>query len=556
MRARWLAGAVVLLLLVAGITLAALRPGQNPAPEGGRQETAIQDGGTVTWAVAGEQGGLSGFNPHTSRGSGVTVQYAVGNVYPSVFRTHPDLTIRLDRDLMDNAEMTGERPQTVTYRIRRDATWSDGTPIGAEDFSYLWRQSNGSDKRVDVSSTVGYQDIRSVAGSADGKTVTVVFARPFAEWRSLFANLLPSHYVKRRAGGWDKGLADDPQQIPSGGPFRIASHARSRSLTLERNPRYWGPRAHLDRIVFRFMDDIAAQADALRSGEVDVIYPRPHVDLVRRVQRLPGVGSEVRFGLSFEHLTFNLGNPLLADLAVRQAIALAIDRQQLLDRTVGQFSSSARVLGNRIWLVGQPAYEDHSGGYGRGNVAAAADVLSRAGWIKGADGIWAKDGRKLRLRFSTVMDDPLRVEAGVLLQDQLGKAGIALKIEKVPVNVLFGDRLPDGNFDLVEFGWLGNPYSVSSSRDVYVTRGTGNYGRFADPEVDALFEQATAALDPERSAALANQIDRKLWEGLPSIPLFQRPTFIAWRATLRNVTENPSSEGPLWNAEAWGYAKP
>jgi peptide/nickel transport system substrate-binding protein len=82
-----------------------------------------------------------------------------------------------------------------------------------------------------------------------------------------------------------------------------------------------------------------------------------------------------------------------------------------------------------------------------------------------------------------------------------------------------------------------------------------NYGRFSDPAVDRLFEQATAELDPTRSATRANQIDWKLWEGLPSIPLFQRPTFIAWRDTLHNVAENPSLEGPLWNAEAWGYAK-
>ena len=68
------------------------------------------------------------------------------------------------------------------------------------------------------------------------------------------------------------------------------------------------------------------------------------------------------------------------------------------------------------------------------------------------------------------------------------------------------------------------------------------------------FKQATAELDPVRSTELANQIDRKLWEGLPVIPLYQRPTFLAWRGTLRNVVENPTNEGPLWNAETWGFA--
>jgi peptide/nickel transport system substrate-binding protein len=549
-RTRWLVGAVVV-LVVAGVAWVTLGLGpRRTAPTSG-QPAGIREGGTVTFAAADEP---TGFNPDTSTDASPWVQNVVENVYPSVFRTDPDLRVRIDRNLMDSAELTSQRPQIVTYRIRRDATWSDGTPISAADFAYLWRHSNGADKRIDVATTAGYRDIRSVSGSADGKTVTVVFARPFAEWRSLFFDLLPSHYVSRKPGGWNTGLNRNPQQIPSGGPFRIAGYARGQSLTLERNPRYWGPPAHLDRIVFRFLPDSAAQADALRNGEVDVIWPRPQLDVVHTVQRLPGVGSQLRFGLSFEHLTFNLAHPILKDLVVRRAIALAIDRQQLLERTVGQFSGDARVLGNRIWLTGQPAYEDHSGGYGRGDIAAASRLLQQAGWVKGADGVWAKGGRELRLRFSTIAQDPLRVQLGLLLQDQLRKAGIALEIHNARFGELFEDRLPHGNFDLVAFAWIGTPYAISANRDIYTTNGNANYGGFTDPTVDVLFERATGELDPAKSAALANRIDRRLWQGLPSIPLFQRPTFIAWRDTLRNVADNHTVEGPLWNADTWGYA--
>jgi peptide/nickel transport system substrate-binding protein len=551
-RTRWLAGTVVLLVVAVGVAWAMLWSGSSRPASDGREATAMQDGGTVRFGTIGEP---SGFNINTAKDNDTAVQNVVANVYPAVFRTHPDLSVRLDRDVMESAELTDERPQTVTYRIRREAVWSDGVPISAADFTYLWRHSRGADERIDVASTTGYRDIRSVTGLADGKTVTVVFARPFADWRSLFFNLLPSHHVEQQAGGWNTGLDRNPQQIPSGGPFRIADHTRGESLTLERNPRWWGPRAHLDRIVVRFLPDSAVQADALRNGEVDVIYPRPQLDVVRTIQSLPGVGSQLRFGLSFEDLTFNLNHPVLAELAVRQAIALAIDSQQLLERTIGQVSGSAQVLGNRIWLTGQPAYQDHLGPYGRGDVAAAADLLKQAGWTRGADGSWAKGSRQLRLRFSTMTEDPLRLQLGLLLQDQLKRAGITLEIHNVPAEKLFGDRLPNGNFDLIEFAWIGNPFAISANRDLYTTNSALNYGGFSDPEVDRLFEQATAELDPTRSATLANQIDRKLWEGLPSIPLFQRPTFIAWRDTLRNVAENPSLEGPLWNAEAWGYAK-
>jgi peptide/nickel transport system substrate-binding protein len=325
-------------------------------------------------------------------------------------------------------------------------------------------------------------------------------------------------------------------------------------VTLERNPRYWGRPARLDRIILRSLPDAEAQAAAMINGEADIIYPRPQVDLVRRVQGLPGVASQVRFGLSFEHLTFNLRHPILQDLAVREAIALAIDRKQLLERTVGLFSDRAQVLGNRIWMVGQLGYEDHSGGYGRGDVQAATARLERAGWVEGTGGVRVKNGRKLQLHYITTAGDFTRYRGGELLQDQLAKVGVDLDVRPVDGQTLFGDRLPNGGFEIAAFAWVGTPFAVSGSRDIYVTGGEVNWGEFSDPEVDALFEQATAELDPARSTALANQADRKLWEGLHSVPLYQRPTFLAWRDTLRNVVENPSGEGPLWNAESWGFA--
>ena len=112
-------------------------------------------------------------------------------------------------------------------------------------------------------------------GSADGKTVTVVFDQNFAEWPSLFTNLLPAHYVQPQPGGWNRGLDKHPEDIPSGGPFKIAGFRRGETLTLERNDRYWGPRAHLDQILIRLVPDSDAELAALRNHEADLINPEP-----------------------------------------------------------------------------------------------------------------------------------------------------------------------------------------------------------------------------------------------------------------------------------------
>jgi peptide/nickel transport system substrate-binding protein len=477
-------------------------------------------------------------------------------MYPSVFHVHPDFSVQLDHAFMVGAELTRQDPQTITYTIRPEARWSDGVPITADDFRYLWEHLNGTDPRIDAATVTGYERIESVTGSADGKTVAVVFRSPFAEWQGLFTTLLPAHYVRRQPGGWNRGLAKHPEKIPSGGPFRIAAFTPGDTVTLVRNDRYWGPKAHLDAIQIRLVPDSDAQFDALRNHEADLIRPQSTTDLVNAIRRLPEVQSEVRSSLGFEHLTFNLKNPALAELAVRRAIATAIDIRQLVDRLLRSVNPNVQALGNRIWLPGQQPYQDHSRGFGKGDTQAAKRLLERAGWTLGDDGIYVKDGRRLELRCATFVGDPRRRAEDVLLQAQLAAAGIQLRLLNTASGTLFGEWLPEGNFDIADFAWVGGPFALAGNQDTYRPGGGGNHGKFADPTVDGLFQQAIGELDPARAAALGNQIDEQLWDQLPSIPLYQLQGFLAWRHDLVNVANNPTTEGPFWNAGTWAFANP
>jgi peptide/nickel transport system substrate-binding protein len=308
--------------------------------------------------------------------------------------------------------------------------------------------------------------------------------------------------------------------------------------------------------VIRPVPDSDAQLDALRNGEVDLIAPLPTNDLVNHVRQLPGVRSQAGPSLGFEHLTFNLEHPILADLAVRQAIATAIDTEQLVDRLLRPVDPNAQALGNRIWLTGQQPYQDHAYGYGKGDTQAAKQLLEQAGWTLGGDGAYSKDGTRLELRYSTFTGDPRRQAEGELLQAQLAEAGIQLRLDNTAGDILFGEWLPEGNFDIADFAWLGTPFAISSSQDVYRTGGALNHGKFSDPTVDVLFQQAIGELDPARAAAIGNQIDQQLWTQLPSIPLYQLPSFLAWRQDLVNVVNNPTAETLFWNAGSWGFAQP
>ncbi|HEY6706785.1 MAG TPA: ABC transporter family substrate-binding protein, partial [Actinomycetota bacterium] len=390
-----------------------------------------------------------------------------------------------------------------------------------------------------------------VKGSGNGKTVTVVFAEPFTDWKSLFYGLLPAHYMAKVPGGWNTGLDKNPEKIPVNGPYQISAWEQGQSLTLARNNKYYGPKAHLDSLVFRFLPESTTQPAALQNNEVDLIYPQPQLDMVAQVKAMPDVTSELNIGLSFEHLDFNFKNPHLANANVRRAIATGLNISQLVDRTVKQFTDKAQPLGNRIWLPGQKPYQDHFGQYGKGDTAGATKLLEDAGYTKGADGIYAKDGSKLSLRISTTAGNQLRETQEELIQAQMKEIGVDIRLANADNRKLFGEWLPNGNFDIANFGWVGNPFAVSSSQDIYRTGGGGNYGAYSSNKVDQLFTKAVREVDEAKSAELGNQIDQQLTADMATIPLYAKPTYLAVRSSFANVGDNATQEGPFWNSGLW-----
>jgi peptide/nickel transport system substrate-binding protein len=538
--------------LLVGLALVAAACGGGGDEGGGSTAGSgqVKDGGTLNYGADQEP---TGFNENTSSDNGTSVLWITENLYPRPFRAQPDFTVKLDDQLFESAEQTSTDPQTIVYKIKQDAAWSDGTPLSADDFIYLWKNQNGSIKTNDVATTTGYDRIESVEGSDNGKTVTVVFKKPFSDWKGLFTGILPSHYVEATKGGWNDGLDKNPEKIPSAGPFIVKDYTAGQSLTLVRNDKYAGTKPHLDSIVYRFLPDSTTQPPALQNNEVDFIYPQPQLDLVQQVKALPDVSSETSNGLQFEHFDFNFKNEHLANLKVRQAIATGMNVNEMVDRTVKQFSDKSVPLGNRIWLTGQPQYQDHFlDKYGKGDVAGAQKLLEEAGYAKGADGIYAKDGKKLSVRFSTTAGNKLRETQGELLQAQMKEVGIDIKIANLDSQKLFGDALPNGNFDITDFAWVGTPFAVSGAQDLYRTGGGGNYGQYSSKKVDDLFDQAVGELDEDKSAELGNQIDQQMTADMATIPLYQKPTYLAVRNTFANIKENATNEGPFYDTPTWG----
>lgn len=508
------------------------------------------EGGTL---VFGADQDFGGYNTGLSKNNQLAASLVMRHIWSGTYRVRPDFTLE-PWILAKEAEVVSRDPFTVEWTLREKATWSDGTPVTSSDMEFAALVCNGKHPNADCVSTAGYELITKLEKPTD-KIVRATFSQVYADYKALMGTF-PSHIAKREFGdgienmitAWNTGFQDSPGA--SNGPFKLAGRERGVSLTLERNDSFWGDRPHLGRIIFRFLPDSGSQISALDNGEVDMINPQPQLDQVDTVADMAGIHSEINFGPTFEQFTFNFDNGFLAVPEVRQAIALGIDRHIIVNRLMEPFSPEAQVLGNRIIVSTQAGYEPHGQRYARADVEAARAKLEEAGFTK--DGTYyEKDGKELELRLSTTAGNALRERQGILIQALLKRVGIKIRIDNSSAPVLFNKRLPEGDFDIANFAWVGSVFPTSGVKQIYGTGSDSNYSKYSDPRVDKLVDKAFATLDEPARLAVLNQVDSLLWEGLPNLPLYQKPTFLAYDQQFVNIEDNTSTESPFWNSEEW-----
>ena len=384
----------------------------------------------------------------------------------------------------------------------------------------------------DAASTAGYEDIDSVECSDDGKTITTRYARPFVDYHSLFSNLMPAHLVEREtevadvtadlepaevgAVGefWSSGFEGfDPELALSGSWYDIESVNPGETVVLVRNDAYWGAPGLVDEIVFRLIPSAPDLPAALGNGDVQVIAPQPEPDLLDQLEGFSALRTVVEPGTTFEHLDFNQADPLLADVNVRRAIALCIDRQDLVDALITPIDPSAEVLGSRMFVPFMDDYVDNGGEWGTRDVERASAMLEEAGFVLGSDGIYERDGERLSFRVGRRDPNPRRQRVNELIASHCREAGIELVDD--PSEDFNSVRLPASDYDIALFAWVATPFH-SSNTSIYSTGQFQNWNHYSNPELDALFRRgqrrvrrgpACRADERDRSAAVGGHGD-------------------------------------------------
>ena len=239
--------------------------------------------------------------------------------------------------------------------------WSDGVPISAADFKYAWEQQRGDPvvSSPDVASIAGYRDISSVNGSNGGHTVTVKFKKSFADWRSLFNNLVPAHVMEQV--GWNPTCSTvDPAIDLSGGPFKIGSVSGSTIVWSRiRSGGARRPTPSRSRCISRPRRSELAQW--MSSGYVSVAEPSTVTpSFLTEMTGLPGAASDVENSNTL--LQLNMASGLTSKLSpdLRAAIALTVDRQALVNQQVSWAVPGVMPADSHVYVQGQAAYKPSS----------------------------------------------------------------------------------------------------------------------------------------------------------------------------------------------------
>lgn len=559
-----------LALALAGMTaLAACSSSSSSSssgtPSSSSSASSVKSGGTFTYALDQD---VAGFNINQANDSEFVLQEILNQVWPSVFVTTNTLKEQLDTDYVTSATVTSTSPQTVVYQINPKAVWSDGVPINADDFIYNWQAQSGNPKYKDVggkayepASTAGYSQIKSVTGSNGGKTVTVVYSTPFADWQSLFGDLVPAHIAK--TVGFNNGFQTFNSAVKvSGGPFEISSYTQGQSLIETPNSKWWGAAPKLSKLVFRIFADDNQIPPALQNSEVNGANPaQASLQFKDAIAAVPNLTTSIAPGLEFQHMDFNEANPYLAKVDVRKAIAAGLNRDEMVSRIVGPVTTSVKPLENRIYMPIQSQYQDTSGGLGAYDPAKAKQLLQASGMTMGSDGYFhpssgPQAGKDLTFSISTTSGEPVRAEIEQLFQANMKAIGVKINIQNYSPNTLFGTVGPKGEFDIIEFAWVSSPFA-SGNDSIYCSYTNSNlcgqnWDHYANKQVDSLITQAASATSTTTEASLYNQVDALLWKDMVTLPLFEQPQLYTWSSTFGNVLPNASNLGLTWNAQTWG----
>ena len=458
----------------------------------------------------------------------------------------------------------------VTWKLKRNVSWHDGRPFTADDVVFNWEYA--ADPATAATTVGSYQDIK--VEKVDSHTVRVRFKEPTPFWAEAFVGtygmIIPKHLFEAFKGAKSRDAPTNLKPVGTG-PYLFSDFKPGDLVTGKINPNYYEPnRPHFDAIEMKGGGDAVSAARAvLQTGEFDYAWNMQVEDEILKRLEQGGRGKvSILPGGSLEHVQLNATDPwtevdgershaktrhpAFSDPAVREAMSLLIDRGSIQEHIYGRTGIATRNALNNPQRFRSPNVRwEYS-------IDKANQVLEAAGWKRGADGIRAKDGKRLKFVFQTSINAP-RQKAQAIIKNAAQKAGIDMELKSVSASVYFSSDLgnpdtyrkfyadiqmyqttmtqPDPSRFMLQFcSW-----EIATKENKWSGR---NVPRLRSEEYDKAFRAAASELDPVKRAALFVRMNDILVEQRHVIPLVNRPQVAAVSNRLR---------APLsgWDNEVW-----
>ena len=466
---------------------------------------------------------------------------------------------------------------SVIWKLKGDVAWHDGRPFTADDVVFNWEYA--ADPATAATTIGSYQNV--TVEKIDPLTVRVRFTKPTPFWADAFVGqfgmIIPKHLFEPYKGANSRAAPADLKPVGTG-PYRFVDFKPGDLVRGERNPSYHLPnRPYFDTIEMKGGGDAVSAARAvIQTGEYDYAWNMQVEDEI--LVKLENAGNargrvEIVPGGSIEHIELNstdpwtevdgerssakTKHPLFSDRAVRQALALLVDRASVEAHIYGR---TGLATGN---FINNPSRFVSKNTRWEFNIDKANQVLDEAGWQRGPDGVRAKDGKKLKLVFQTSINAP-RQKTQAIVKQACQKAGIDMELKSVTASVYFSSdaanpdtyskfyadmqmfttnlTAPDPGFFMRQF--LSS--EVASKDNKWQGR---NITRWQNDDYDKAFHAAEGELDPVKRAALFIAMNDMVVGDPVVIPVVYRPGVSAMSRQLRATLSG--WDNVLWDLKNW-----
>jgi peptide/nickel transport system substrate-binding protein len=452
----------------------------------------------------------------------------------------------------------------VTWKLKQNVLWSDGEPFTSRDVLFTYHMIR--DPSNPVLNRTDYLPMDSVT-APDESTVVVTYKQLYAPYRSAFQWILPAHVF---GGATDiSQSAFNHAPTVGTGSFVFSSWTSGDTLVFDRNQRYREPgKPYLDQVILKITPSKDAELQALRAGDVDVAFQLDETYLPQldgatdiRVDAVPA-SNVVKLILNQSCSSgpragdASCSHPLLGDGRVRQAFALAIDKQAIVHNLLADRTPEATsLIPVGLYPVSLPRAEF--------NPERARQLLEDAGWRAGSNGVRVKDGQPAHISVLVLAGDNLSAQVQQVVEDDLAAVGIESESRSLPSPVMFGgfvgnSPLPLGTFDLALFA---TPYQLdpqaflfgnfASSQLPNPTLRTGqNYTRTQNPLLDQALTDAASTLDDQARLAAYTRASELINADAAYIPLYPHLQVNPRSARIGGWHENVN-DYLSWNIQEW-----